>query len=112
MLTHHHVDFAAHSKFGKIDSRLDREATVRQYLAFVVDLEVIHVGAVAVNLGGDGVSSAMDEVLAVSGLVDDGARGVVDFPAFEFLVAANGGDHLLRSGIAGTGDDIEDLAVL
>ena len=46
-------------------------------------LEVVHVGAVAVDLLADVVAGAVDEAVAVTGVVDHLAAGGVDLPALE-----------------------------
>src|SRR5437588_3395807 len=51
-----HVHFAAHAEFRQIDSGLDGEAGVGHELALVLGLEVIHVGAVGVYGGADGMA--------------------------------------------------------
>src|ERR1041384_5342803 len=56
---HQNVNLAAHSELRKVDARLDRETGIRQQFADVVRLQVVHVGAVAVDFGGDGVPCAM-----------------------------------------------------
>ena len=48
---------------------------------FFVGFQVVHVGPVAVDFLADAVAGAVDEVLAVAGLLDDVAAGVIDLPA-------------------------------
>ena len=57
-----HVDLAAHAELVEVDPRLDREAGPAQHQALVVRLEVVHVGAVAVDFLADVVAGAVDEV--------------------------------------------------
>jgi hypothetical protein len=53
-----------------------------------VGFEVVEVGAVAVEFGGDVVAGAVGEELAEAGVADDGAGGVVGLPAGDGLVGA------------------------
>src|SRR5690349_15252904 len=66
VFAHEHVDFAAHAKVRQVNARLNREERVRHDQAFVVSLEVIHVGAIGVDRGADGVTCAMYELVAKS----------------------------------------------
>src|SRR5882672_7991435 len=59
-----HVDFAAYSELRQINPGLDREAGIGQDAALVVDLEVVHIGAVSVNFGADRMARAMNKVVA------------------------------------------------
>jgi len=79
-LPHQNVDFAAHAEFGKIYARLNREAAIGKDLADVVYFEVVHIGAVGVDIGTDGVAGAVDEVFAKALAVDVVAGSAVDFP--------------------------------
>src|SRR5581483_2456199 len=80
-LAHQHVDFAADSKLREVQPRLNGKATVGQNLAFVMDFQVIHIRAVGVNFGADGVARAVDKVLPEAGRVNVIARRFIHFPA-------------------------------
>src|SRR5262249_49843595 len=54
-----HVDLAADAELGEVDARLDGEAGARQDAALLVGLQVVHVGAVAVDLLADRVPGAV-----------------------------------------------------
>ena len=56
------VDLAADAELVEVDARLDREAGPAQHQPFFVGLEVVHVGAVAVDFLADVVPDAVDEV--------------------------------------------------
>src|SRR5207237_9292801 len=66
-----HVYFAAHAELGQVNPRLDRETRVGQDAAFVVDFEIVHVGAVGVNLSSDALSGAVTAVFAKASAVDE-----------------------------------------
>src|SRR3984957_13015936 len=51
-----HVVFAAQTEFRKVNPRLDRETGIRKQFPLVVGFEVIHIGAVAVDLLANGMS--------------------------------------------------------
>ena len=107
-----HVDFAAHAELGQVDAGLDGEAGVGQQKAHVVGFEIVEVRAGAVNLVGDVVAGAMDEVLAEAGFADDGAGRIVGLKAADGAVfgegRCNGGD----GGVARAADGIEDESAL
>src|SRR5882757_9887831 len=65
---HQHVHFAAHAKLRQVNAGLNREAGVGKNLPLVVDLKVVHIGPVGVDVGADGVSCPMNEIVAVAGL--------------------------------------------
>ena len=76
-----HIHFAAHAEILQIDPGLDGEAAVGQNAALIVDFEVIHICAIGMDLGPDGVASAMDKIFSVPGLGDAFADGIVDLPS-------------------------------
>src|SRR5574341_244345 len=49
--------------------------------AFIFSFQIIDVRPDPVNIGGNGMSSAMNELFAVTGLFDDVANGIVNFGA-------------------------------
>src|SRR6185369_3333294 len=105
------VDLQAHSEVaGQVDAGLDREAGHRHQAAGVVGLQVVHVGALAVVRGADGVPGAVEEVLAVAGFLDHRARRVVDLEAADRLVRI-AALHQLPGGVAGARDVGEDLVL-
>ena len=77
--------------------------------AFVVGFQVVHVRARAVHLFADGVSGAMDEVLAESLVLNVGAGGVIDFETVQDLAARDGGLDALDGAIAGVAHHFEDI---
>src|SRR5207248_10319720 len=77
--------------------------------AFVVDFEVIHVGAVGVNLSADGVSGAMNEVFAKAGVVDEGAHSAINFPSGDGAPGGNSLLHSLHADVASLTHHIEDF---
>ncbi len=104
-----HVDLVADTELaGEVEAGFDGEAGVGQDEALVVRLEVVEVGSVAVELGGDVVAGAVREVVGETRIADDGARGVVGLPACDESV---GGEGLLDDGngrVAGVADGRED----
>ena len=84
------IDFAADAEILLVNAGFDREARARQDAAVFAGLQAVHVGAVAVDFLADAVSGAMDEILAKAGLLDDGAGGLIDFPAGERALAGKG----------------------
>src|SRR5712692_6687576 len=100
------ADFA-----GEIDARLDRKARVREQAASVPGLEVVDVGAVAVDFFADRVPGAVEEPVSKACLPDHAAAHVVHIPAAREAARA----HFLldeRDGVvARARDDREDLGV-
>src|SRR5439155_1977408 len=89
------VHFAPNAEFaGEIDAGLDREACVREQTASVPGLEVVDIGAIAVDFFADRVPGAVEEPVLVSCLPDHTAAYVVYVPASgeaaraDFLLAA------------------------
>src|SRR5205823_6580782 len=74
------VDLAPDTELLEIDPRLDREAGAAQDQALLVGLQVVHVGAIAVDFLADIVAGAVDEIAAIAGLVNHAATGGVDLP--------------------------------
>src|SRR5882672_12551175 len=57
-----HVDLAAHSELRQVNTGLDREAGIGQDAALVVDLKIVHVGAISMNFGADRMAGAVNEI--------------------------------------------------
>src|SRR5689334_12494963 len=62
-----HVDFTADAIFRQINSGLNGEAGIGDDFALVLGLQVIHIGAVAVDVLANGVPCAMNKEVTVSG---------------------------------------------
>src|SRR5438309_10634553 len=75
--SYQHIDFAAHTKLRKINSRLNRKQAVRKNAALVVDFQVIHVRAIGVNFRTNGVPGAVHKVVSKSGLLHPAADRLV-----------------------------------
>ena len=104
-----HVDLAADAEVaGEVDAGLDGEAGVGEQEALVVGLEVIEVGAVAVEGDFDIVAGAVGEEVAEAGVADDGAGGVVGLPAGDGAALGVGALDGFDGGIAGVADGVED----
>src|SRR4051794_40991007 len=78
-VAHQHVYLAANAKLRQIDAGLNREAGVGKNLPLVVNLKVVHVGAVGVDVGADGMSRAMDEIVAVTSFCNMSTSGPINF---------------------------------
>ena len=77
-----HVDLVADAEFaGEVEAGFDGEAGVGEDEADVVGLEVVEVGAVAVEFGRDVVAGAVGEAVGEACVADDVAGGVVGLPA-------------------------------
>ena len=77
-----HVDFVADAELaGEVDAGFDGEAGVGQDEAFVVGFEVVELGAVAVEFGGDVVAGAVGEPVAEACGADNVAGGFVGLPS-------------------------------
>src|SRR4051812_2807403 len=61
-LADEHVDLRAHAEVLRVDARLDGKAGAGDQPPLVVRLVVVHVHAVAVDLGAEAVPRAMDEL--------------------------------------------------
>src|SRR4051794_39412748 len=73
-LAHEDVHFGANSEGGQVYARLYREARPRCDAALVVRFQVVHVGAVSVDLDANGVSRPMREILPVPATLNHTAR--------------------------------------
>ena len=96
----------------EVDAGLYREDRIGHDLADIVGFEVVHVGAGAVDVLGDGVSCAVDEVVAEAGGCDDFACGVVDFEAVEHDGLLSGRLCPVEGGVSCGCDDAEDVVHL
>ena len=104
-----HVDFAADAEVaGEIDAGLDGEAGVGEKEALVVGLEVVEVGAVAVEGDFDVVAGAVGEVIAEAGFADDGAGGIIGLPAGDGALLGVGALDDFDSSVAGIAHGVED----
>ena len=104
-----HVDFAADAELGEVDAGLYGEAGVGQDAALVVGFEVVEVGAVAVEFGGDVVASAVREEVCEARVADDRAGGVVGFVACDGVIRAEGLLDAGDGGVAGVADGGKDV---
>src|SRR5215469_2651800 len=77
--------------------------------AVILRLEVIVVGAVAVNDCGDAVACAMDEILAIASSGDHGSHGIIDLSAFDALARCESLAYERDTGIARLAHDGEDF---
>src|SRR4051812_19164206 len=88
-----HVDLRAHAEVREIDPGLHGETAPGHDAPLVVSFEIIHVGAVAMDLDTDRVSSAVGEELGVPGFGNHRAAGVIHFEAAQRLALRDGGLH-------------------
>jgi hypothetical protein len=110
-----HVDLVADAEgfrmavgAGEVEAGFDGEAGVGENEAGVVGLEVVEMGAIAVELGRNIVAGPVGEEVGEACRADDGAGGVVGLPAGDGGV---GGEGLLDDGdggVAGIADSVED----
>ena len=93
-----HVHLAAHSELRQVNAGLDREARIRQDATLVVDLKIVHIGAIRVNFGADRMAGAVNKIVAVAGLLDVRSHRAIHFPA------SNGppGGNAIQYGFHGT----------
>src|SRR5437870_11394718 len=104
------VDLAPDAEFARaVDARLDRKARVREQTASVPGLEVVDVGAVAVDFVADRVPGAVKEPVSVSRLPDHAAALVVHIPAAREAACAYFLLDERDGGVARARDDGEDL---
>ena len=108
--THQHVDFAAQTEFRKVNPRLDRETGIRKQFPLVVGFEVIHIGAVAVDLLANGMSDAIIQVFRVPGSVQYVACRLVHLPAGEVLPQCDRTRNFLYPCVPRADDDVENFA--
>src|SRR5262245_57457489 len=90
-LAHEHIDFRAYAEVRQVNAGLDREATPRSNAPLVVRFEIVHVGAIAVDVLSDGVPGAMHEVLAEPARLNEAPRRVIDFETTQRLAGRDGG---------------------
>src|SRR5258708_12263652 len=68
-LANEHIDLRADAERRRIHAGLDREAGARNQAPLVVRFEVVHMDAIAVDLGPETVPCAMDELRAEAALL-------------------------------------------
>jgi len=106
------VDFSAHAEFRKVNSRLHRKASARDDPAIVARFEVVHVGAVAVDIFPDGVPRAMHEELTVTVALDDAPRRVNHLLATQRTAFPHGLLDQIHRRVARLLHDFEGFSVL
>src|SRR5450432_571187 len=107
-----HVYFTAHAKFGQVNARFNGKTSIGDDLALVLGLQVVHVGAIAMDVLANGVSRAMYKKFAVSGVGDVLARGLVHFPSRNAAFARIGFLDLFYTCVTAAADDVENFHVL
>src|SRR5437870_11389291 len=106
------VHLAPDAEFAReVDARLDRKAGVREQTASVPGLEVVDVGAVAVDFFADRVPGAVEEPVSVSRLPDHAAAHVVHIPTAREAARAYFLLDERDGGVPRARDDREDLGV-
>jgi len=103
------VYFAAHPKLGQINSRLDGKTRIGQDAALVVNFQIIHVGAVSVDFGGDGVAGAVNEVISEPGVLDVRTNRAVNLPTGNGAILLDGFLNGLHTHVAGVAHGRKDL---
>src|SRR5260370_15351978 len=76
-----HINFAAHSEFRQINSRLNRIASIGNQVPHVMCFEPVHVHAVAVHPFSKTVPRAVEEIFSITRFFNDAARRFVDLPS-------------------------------
>src|SRR5450432_708039 len=109
LVAHQHVHLAAHAKLRQVDAGLNREAGVGKNLPLVVDLKVVHVGPIGMDVGTDGMSRAVNEIVAIPGLGDMPASGAVHFPSGDTAAGVDAIEHGLDAGVARVADDFKNF---
>lgn len=102
--------FAAQTEFRKVNPRLDRETGIRKQFPLVVGFEVIHIGAVAVDLLANGMSDAIIQVFRAPGSVQYVACRLVHLPAGEVLPQCDRSRNFLYPCVPRADDDVENFA--
>src|SRR5258708_6249531 len=110
LLAHQHIHFAAHAKLRQVDAGLNREAGVGKDLPLVVNFKVVHVGPVGMDVGADGMSRAMNEIVAVAGLRNMPASHAIHFPSRDAAAGVDTVEHGLHAGVARIADNLENFA--
>src|SRR6202008_4099883 len=107
---HQHIYFAAYSKLRQVDAGLDREAGVGKNLPLIVNLQIVHVGPIRMDVGADGMSGAVNKIIAVAGFLDMPASGAVHFPAGNASSRLDGGQYGLHPDIARVAHNLKYFA--
>src|SRR5579864_8108820 len=104
-----HIHFAAYPEFLQVNSRFDGKTAVWKNAAFVVDFEIIHIGAVGVNLSSNGMSGAVDKILAISGFADAFTHRIVDLPAGNLFARGDRIEHKLNACVPPGTNNVKDF---
>ena len=75
-------------EMGEVDAGFDGEHDAGDEGAAVLGLDVVDVDTVPVGVGSQAVAGAVEDALGVTGVLDDGADGVVDFIAVDCFAAS------------------------
>src|SRR5215469_13676333 len=109
LAAYQHIYFAAYAEFRQVNARFDGKAAARKNAALVVNFEIIHVGTVAVDVGGNGMAGAVNKVLAVSGLGDGLTHRIIHLPPRDLPSGSNGILDKLDSSITRRPHHLEDF---
>src|SRR5258706_10847761 len=105
------IDFAAHAKLRQINTGLDGETRVGQDATFVMDFEIVHVGAVRVHLCADRMAGPVNEIVSVPSFLDVSPHRAVHFPSGNRTPGSHRIQYRFRSDVAALADDFENLAL-
>src|SRR5262249_53253723 len=101
------IHLRPHAKFRKVDPGLDGKARPRNNLPFVMCLQIVHIGARAVNFSTNGMAGAMKEIFSVSRFADIVPRGIIYFETSERSLYCDGVLHSRDGSAPGPGHDSE-----
>src|ERR1035441_10834730 len=84
-------------------------AGVGKNLPLVVNLEVVHVGPIGMDVGADGMSGAMNKIIAVARLLDESAGGAIHFPSGDAASAVDRVENGRHPGVARVAHNLENF---
>jgi hypothetical protein len=103
------IHLAPDPELIEINPWLDGETRLAQDRTFFVGLEVVHVGAVAVNFLADVMPNTVNEVVAIPGIIDHAAARGVNLPRLQGTSCGVRIADAPNRRVAGGGHDGEDL---
>ena len=101
-----HIDihFATDAKALQINARFDCEETPGQNPPFFMHFQVVQMGPVAMDLGSQAVSRAMQKIVAEAGLFNHVPHRMIHFPPLQGELLRESLVHQCDSRVSGGGD--------
>src|SRR5690348_9735824 len=108
MFQDQHVDLAAYAELREINSWFHRTASMWKQDTCVLCLKVVQVGPVAMFVGGDAMTSPMDEIVGITCPGDHPPDDIIDLPPFDGSSGCQTFPYKSDAGISRPAHNLED----